>query len=89
MATKRRTRKPKVRDTALNMYPVEGASPAVHDLFQRARARGISMRVLCERAGVHHDVAGRWRRGETWPTERTLRKLNDALTASRRAGIEA
>ena len=79
MATKRIKRKPKVRNTDLNMYPVAKASDNVHALYERVREKGISMRKLCELAGVHHDVAGRWRRGETWPTERTLTRLYEAL----------
>jgi predicted transcriptional regulator len=63
------------------MFPVIEAPSEVHNLFTRARARGISIRSLCQRAGVHHDVVGRWRRGETGPTFRTMRKLVDALDA--------
>lgn len=72
-------RKAKKRNTDLNMYPVPEASDATHTLFAMARQRGISMRKLCEHAGVHHDVAGRWRRGETFPNERTLARLREAL----------
>jgi len=40
---------------------------------------GMTMRELCTAAGVHHDVVGRWRRGDTGPTFRIMRKLLDAL----------
>ncbi len=58
-----------------NMYPVDSAADEVHDLFRRAREREITIVRLCALAGVHHDVVGRWRRGETGPTFRVMRKL--------------
>ncbi len=58
--------KAKKRNTELNMYPVRKASDATHTLFWMARERGISMRKLCELAGVHHDVAGRHGAGKVF-----------------------
>ena len=72
-------RKKAQRNTELNMQPVAAASDLTHTLYRMARERGISMRKLCEEAGVHHDVAGKWRRGETWPTERTAGRLKALL----------
>jgi hypothetical protein len=66
-------------EDAENMHPVESAPPEVHRLFELARARRITIVRLCALAGVHHDVVGRWRRGETEPTFRVMRKLMDVL----------
>jgi len=66
--------KPKrTKETILR--PVPEASPTTHKLFRMARERGVSMLKVCEEAGVHHDVVGRWRRADTFPTERTLERL--------------
>ena len=61
------------------MFPVIEAPSEVHNLYTRVRASGMTMRELCTAAGVHHDVVGRWRRGDTGPTFRIMRKLLDAL----------
>ena len=51
------------------------AAPIVGKLFERAHAANVSMLAVCRHAKVHHDVVGRWRRGDTSPTVRTLEKI--------------
>jgi transcriptional regulator with XRE-family HTH domain len=36
-------------------------------LFRRRRALGLSKRVLAEQLGVHHEMIGKWERGEHEP----------------------
>jgi hypothetical protein len=43
-----------------------------------ARRVGKKPRDLVSEAGVHHDVYGRWKRGETQPTVRILERLEAA-----------
>jgi transcriptional regulator with XRE-family HTH domain len=58
---------------------VKEAPPIVKQLFERADAVNISMLAVCKRAKVHHDVVGRWRRGQTSPTVKTVEKIIKAL----------
>jgi ribosome-binding protein aMBF1 (putative translation factor) len=81
MSRAARTRTAPKRDTSLNMYPVSEAPPEVHEIYKRCRDRGISMRQLCIKVGVHHDVVARWRRGTAQPTLRIMRKLLEGLEA--------
>lgn len=71
------------RNTELNMTPVPGVPREVVELYRDCKRAGLSMRALCERAEVHHDVPARWRRGATEPTLRVLKQLRAALPRTR------
>lgn len=45
---------------------------------REARRQDITARELVAKAGVHHDVFGRWRRGETQPSVRIIERLERA-----------
>ena len=78
---KARNYRPYTEETGEAMVPVASAPEPVHRLFALARERRVSTVELCALAGVHHDVVGRWKRGQTEPTMRVFQRVLDALDA--------
>ena len=46
---------------------------------ERAREHGRDFSELCERAGVYESTLYRWISGKRWPTNATIKRLNDAF----------
>jgi len=46
-----------------------------------AKANGLSVAMLCSRAGVAHSTFTRWRKGETEPTLDVYRRLVTAASS--------
>lgn len=53
----------------------------VDALFARAKAAGIPMCDICDRAGVARSTPSRWRNDKNGATLSTLGQLNEALSA--------
>lgn len=51
----------------------------VESLFERAKANGVQMYVVCDRARVARSTPSRWRGDKNGATYATLKRLNAAL----------
>lgn len=51
------------------------------ELFADAKANGISMSALCEKAGIAPTTPSRWKQGHTGPTLDKLMQLRSALSS--------
>ena len=49
------------------------------DIERRADAAGLSIKDVCERAGIAHTTFYRWKAGKTEPTLDVYRRIRDAL----------
>jgi hypothetical protein len=50
-------------------------------LYARAKAAGVPMYLICDRAGVARSTPSRWRSEKNGANLTTIRLLDDALTA--------
>ncbi len=53
------------------------------EIEARAKCNGLTVRDLCQRAGVAHSTFTRWRAGKTQPTLDVYTRLLDASTGDR------